>query len=237
VIALRAQRRIVVRALIRLVVPLVVVVAIVASAAAWLGVVQVPVVSSLAGMDKAPSLGAQAADPAAYATFVKANGITFSSPGANYTFASKHTFSGSFAFKGTMPEGTILAIHEFGAVALGIRDVTILHDGSADAAAFMDLAPYGYPVADPVKTTFHVAVTSPRSVKVTIDALTFGRVGVPADIAAKAQDAVNTYLATRLATIDGLRIDALSFVNGGVSFAGTLPQAYGAATPKAGDLP
>jgi hypothetical protein len=124
----------VVRALIRLVILLVV--AIVASAAAWLGVVQVPVVSSLAGMDKAPSLGARAADPAAYATFVKANGITFSSPGANYTFASKHTFSGTFAFKGTMPEGTILAIHEFGAVAPGIRDVTIhFHDGSADAAA------------------------------------------------------------------------------------------------------
>jgi hypothetical protein len=228
----------VVRALIRLVVLLVVVVAIVASAAAWLGVVQVPVVSSLVGMDKAPSLGAQTADPGAYAAIVKANGITFSSPEANYTFASKHTFSGSFAYKGTMPEGTILAIHEFGAVAPGIRDVTIhFHDGSADAAAFMDLAPYGYPVAGPVKTTFRVTVTSPRSVKVTIDALTFGRVGVPADIAAKAQDAVNTYLATRLATIDGLKIDGLAFVNGGVSFAGTLPQTYGAATPKAGDLP
>jgi len=227
-----------VRALVRLVVLLVVVVAIVASAAAWLGVVQVPVVSSLAGMDKAPSLGADAADTAAYTTFVKAHGITFGSPDANYTFASKHTFSGSFAFKGSIPEGTILAMREFGMVAPGIRDVTInFHAGSAEAAAFMDLAPYGYPVSGPVKATFRVAVTGQRAVKVSIDSLELGRIGVPADIAAKAQDAVNAYLVTRLAVIDGLRIDSLAFTDGGVGFAGTLPTTYGAATPKAGDLP
>ena len=48
---------------------------------------------------------------------------------------------------------------------------------------------------------------------------------------------MNAYLATRLAGIDGLKIDTLAFQEGGVRFAGTLPKTYGAAAPKAGDLP
>jgi len=84
------------------------------------------------------------------------------------------------------------------------------HDGSAEAAAFVDLAPYGYPLAGPVRAAFRVAVTGPRSVQVSIDSLQFGRIGVPGDILARAQDGVNAYLATRLAGIDGLKIDTLA---------------------------
>ena len=73
--------------------------------------------------------------------------------------------------------------------------------------------------------------------QVSIDSLQFGRLGVPSDILARAQDGVNAYLATRLAGIDGLKIDTRAFQEGGVRFAGTLPRTYGAAAPKAGDLP
>jgi hypothetical protein len=74
-------------------------------------------------------------------------------------------------------------------------------------------------------------------VQVSIDSLQFGRIGVPGDILARAQDGVNAYLATRLAGIDGLKVETLAFQEGGVRFAGTLPKTYGGAAPKAGDLP
>ncbi len=226
------------RALVKLLVLVVLVGVVVVGAAGYMGVVQVPLVSSLAGMDKAPDLGAAPADVAGHAAFEQAHGITFTSPAENYTFASKHTYSGSFAFSGTLTEGQVLAIREFGNPAPGIRDVTVrFHDGSAEAGAFMDLAPYGYPVSGPVRAAFTLAATGPRSVAVGITSLQFGRLGVPADIAAKAQDAINSYLATRLATIDGLRIDSLALREGAVSFAGTLPKTYAADAPKAGDLP
>lgn len=58
---------------------------------------------------------------------------------------------------------------------------------------------------------------------VALDALDFGRLGVPGDIRARAEDALNGYLTTRLAQIDGLKIATLAFREGAVEFAGTLP--------------
>jgi len=226
------------RALIRLVVVIAVIAVIAGGVGAWLGVIQVPVVSAAFGMDRPADLGAAKPDVAAYDAFVKQHGLVHTSPDANYTLASKHTFAGSYALDEVIPEAVILATRTLRGNAPSFHDVTVrFHDGSAEAAAFIDLAPYGYPLAGPVRTAFRVAVTGPRSVTVSIDSLSFGRIGVPGDILARAQDGVNAYLATRLAGIDGLRIDALAFEEGGVRFAGTLPKTYGSETPKAGDLP
>lgn len=226
------------RVLVRLVVFVAVVAVLVGGAAAWFGVVQVPVLSSAFGMDKPADLGAAKPDVPAYDAFVKQHGLAHTSPDANYTLASKHTFAGSYALDELIPEAVILATRTLRGNAPSFHDVTVrFHDASAEAAAFVDLSPYGYPLAGPVRTGFRVDVTGPRSVKVSIDSLSFGRIGVPRDILARAQDGVNAYLATRLAGIDGLRIDAFAFEEGGVRFAGTLPKTYGADPPKAGDLP
>ena len=226
------------RALFKVVVVVAVLAVLVGGAAAWMGVVQVPVLSSAFGMDRPADLGAAKPDVAAYDAFVTKHGLTHTSPDANYTLASKHTFAGSYALDEVIPEAVILATRTLRGNAPSFHDVTVrFHDGSAEAAAFIDLSPYGYPLAGPVRTAFRVAVTGPRSVQVSIDSLQFGRLGVPADILARAQDGVNAYLATRLAGIDGLRIDAFTFQEGGVHFAGTLPKTYGAAAPRAGDLP
>jgi hypothetical protein len=226
------------RALVRLVVVVAVLAVIVGGVAAWAGVVQVPVLSGAFGMDRPADLGAAKPDIAAYEAFVTKHGLVHTSPDANYTLASKHTFAGSYALDAVIPEAVILATRTMRGNAPSFHDVTVrFHDGSAEAAAFIDLSPYGYPLAGPVRTAFRVVVTGPRSVKVSIDSLQFGRIGVPGDILARAQDGVNAYLATRLAEIDGLRIDAFTFQEGGVHFAGTLPKTYGAAAPRAGDLP
>ena len=226
------------RALVRLVVVLAVLAVLVGGAAAWMGVVQVPLLSSAFGMDRPADLGAAKPDIAAYEAFVKKHGLTHTSPDANYTLASKHTFAGSYALDEVIPEAVILATRTLRGNAPSLHDVTVrFHDGSAEAAAFVDLAPYGYPLAGPVRASFRVAVTGFRSVQVSIDSLEFGRIGVPKDILAKAQAGVNAYLATRLEGIDGLRIDEFAFEEGGVRFAGTLPRTYGSDAPKAGDLP
>ena len=226
------------RALVRLIVVVAVLAVLVGGVAAWMGVVQVPVLSSAFGMDRPADLGAAKPDVAAYDAFVQKHKLVHTSPDANYTLASTHTFAGSYALNDVIPEAVILATRTLRGNAPSIHDVTVrFHDGSAEAAAFVDLAPYGYPLSGPVRAAFRVAVTGPRSVQVSIDSLQFGRIGVPGDILARAQDGVNAYLATRLAGIDGLKIDTLAFQEGGVRFAGTLPRTYGAAAPMAGDLP
>ena len=226
------------RALVRFVVVIAVLAVLAGGAAAWMGVVQVPVLSSAFGMDRPADLGAATPDVAAYEAFVKKHGLVHTSPDADYTLASKHTFAGSYALDEVIPEAVILATRTLRGNAPSFHDVTVrFHEGSAEAAAFVDLAPYGYPLAGPVRAGFRVAVTGPRSVQVSIDSLQFGRIGVPTDILARAQDGVNAYLATRLAGIDGRRIDELAFEEGGVRFAGTLPTTYGSDAPQPGALP
>lgn len=226
------------RALVRLVVVLAVLAVLVGGAAAWMGVLQVPVLSASIGMDRPRDLGSAQADPAAYAAFSSRLGVKLPSPAANYSFSSRHVFSGSVAVDETIPEATILAIREFQTDTPGLRDVSIrFHAGSAEAAAFIDLAPYGYPLSGPIYTTFRVAVAGPRRVTVALDALDFGRLGVPGDIRARAEDALNDYLATRLAQIDGLKVGTLAFREGAVQFAGTLPTTYEASPPEPGAMP
>ena len=226
------------RALVKVVVVLAVLAVLVGGAAAWLGVVQVPVVSAAFGMDRPRDLGSAQPDASAYAALSNRLGIKLPSPAANYSFSSRHTFSGSVAVDETVPEATILAIREFQTDTPGLRDVTIrFHAGSAEAAAFIDLAPYGYPLSGPVYTSFRVAVAGEKRVMVALDALDFGRLGVPGDIRTRAEVALNGYLATRLAEIDGLQLRTLAFREGAVQFAGTLPTTYAASPPQPGAMP
>ncbi len=226
------------RWLVRLVVVLLVVVLAAAGVAAWLGVVQVPIVSSALGMSSARDLGAPAPDDAAYAAWTRELGVQLPSPAENYTFSSPHSFSGSVAVDATIPEATILAIREFQTDTPGLSDVSVrFHDGSAEASAFIDLAPYGYPLSGPVYASFGVTVAGPQRVTVAIDALEFGRLGVPADILATAESAINDYLADRLPLVDGLAIETLAFEEGAVRFKGTVPTTYESGPPEPGTLP
>ncbi len=226
------------RWLVRLVVVLLVLVLAAAGVAAWLGVAQVPVLSSAFGMSAARDLGGATPDDAAYAAWTKKLGVTLPSPTGNYTFSSPHTFSGSVPVDATIPEATILAIREFRTDTPGLSDVSVrFHDGSAEASAFIDLAPYGYPLSGPVYASFGVTVGGPQKVTVAIDALELGRLGVPADIRARAETAINSYLAERLPQVAGLAIEALQFKDGAVRFKGTIPTTYEAGTPAPGTMP
>jgi hypothetical protein len=226
------------RGLLRLVVVVAVLAALLTAGVAYAGVVQVPVLSAAFGMDKPLDLGTLKADPTGYAAFQTKHGLKHTSPDANYTLSSLHQFSGSYSLDELIPESIIMATRTLNGYSKTIHDVTVkFHNGSASAAAFFDASPWGVPLSGPVKVDFKVAVTGPKAVKVTLDNVQFGRIGIPADLLTKAEDAVNGYLATRLVGIDGLRIDALQFREGGVYFKGTLPDTFGSDPPKPGQLP
>ncbi len=226
------------RGLLRLVVVLAVLAALLTTGVAYAGVVQVPVLSAVFGMDKPLDIGAVKPDPTGYAAFQKKHGLKHTSPNANYTLSSQHQFSGSYALDELIPEAVILATRTLSGYSATIHDVQVkFHDGSATAAAFVDAGPFGYPVSGPVKADFKIAVTGPKGVKVTLNAVEFGRVSIPGDLLTKAQDAVNGYLATRLVGIDGLNMQKLELREGGVYFKGTLPNTFGSDLPKPGQLP
>lgn len=207
-------------------------------AASCTGVVHVPVLSSALGMDKAPSLGEQPADPASLAALQAQLGVTTPSPEENYTLASQHTFSGSVPLDETVSEATLMALPEVSQSAPGISDVHIrFHDGYVETSAMVDLAPWGYPFSGPVDATWRLEVTGPQAATVHIDSLKFGAFGVPGFIQTQAEDAINAYLATRLAQVTGLDMQKVAFVEGGIDYAGSIPQTYEASAPVAGQLP
>ena len=206
--------------------------------AACTGAVRVPILSSALGMDKAADLGGQPADAAAYAAFKKQLGIETPSAPENYTLASKHTFSGSVPLDQTVSEATVMALPEVSQPAPGISDVHIrFHDGYVETSALVDFAPWGYPFSGPVDATWHLDVTGPQAATVHFDSLKFGAFGVPGFLQTKAEDAINAYLATRLPQVTGLDMQKVTFVEGGVDYAGSVPKTYEAAPPVAGQLP
>jgi len=207
-------------------------------AASCTGVVHVPVLSSALGMEKAADLGEQPADVAALATLQKQLGVTTPSPKENYTLASQHSFSGSVPLDQTVSEATVMALPEVSQPAPGISDVHIrFHDGYVETSAMVDLAPWGYPVSGPVDATWHLDVTGPQSATVSFDSLKLGAFGAPDFVVTKAEDAINGYLATRLPQITGLDMQKITFVEGGIDYAGSVPKTYEAAPPVAGQLP
>lgn len=226
------------KALVRLVMVLVVLGAIVIAGAAFTGIVQVPVVSSLVGMDKPRDLGGADADPVAFEAALAEHGLTLASPAENYTLGSAHTFSGSVPVDAVLSEAIINAMGEIANDSPAFKDVSVrFHDGSAETSAMIDLGGFGYPISGPVYLAWSVEVSGPRSVAVSLDTVELGRIGVPADFLAQAEDAINGYLATRLAAIDGLTIEAFDLQDGAVHFAGALPERYEAGVPAVGQLP
>jgi len=227
-----------VRIISRLLVVVVVVIVVGAVAAAFTGVAQVPGLSAAFGNAAPRDLDESAPDAAAYDAFVAAHGIQMPSSDANYTLASRHTFSGSVAVDETLTEGEVMAIKEMANPAPGISDVHIrFHQGYAETSAMIDLGAYGYPVSGPVYLQWSVEVAGPQAVDVSIRALELGRITAPVDIAAQAESALDDYLATRLAEIEGLDIVAIELTEGGITFTGMLPQTYQADPPAVGQLP
>jgi hypothetical protein len=227
-----------VKALIRLVLVLVVLAVLAVGGLAFAGIVQVPVVSSLVGMDKPRDLGSTGVDPVVYKEFIDAHGFKLPSPAGNYTLNSLHTFSGSVPMDEVIGEAEINTLGEIRNPSPAFKNVTIrFHDGYAETAAMVDLSGFGYPASGPVYAKWSITVNGPKSVTVDLQAVELGRIPVPADIAAKASDALNTYLAGRLATIDGLSIETFAMEEAGVHFVGTLPETYEAGVPAAGQLP
>jgi len=202
------------------------------------GAVKVPVLSSALGMDKAVDLGGQTANVAAYAELKQQLGIETPSATENYTLASKHSFSGSVPLNQTLSEGEVMAIPEVAQPAPGISDLQIrFHDGSVETSAVVDLKAMGYPISGPIDATWHLNVTGPQAATVQIDSLKYGMFGIPDFLKSKAEDAINSYLATRLPQVTGLDMQKLTFVEGGLNYAGSIPKTYQADPPVAGQLP
>jgi hypothetical protein len=226
------------KTLIRLVIVLAVLALVVVGGLGFAGVIQVPVVSSLAGMDKPRDLGGETVSEAAYQAFLEAHGFKLPSPAANYTLNSAHTFSGSVPLDEVIGEAEINSMGEVRNGSPAFRDISMqFHDGYAETSAMVDLSGFGYPVSGPVYLKWAITVNGPKSVTVDLQTVEYGRVPIPADLAKTAEDALNSYLAGRLLTIDGLSVETFTLEEAGIQFKGTLPETYEAGVPTAGQLP
>jgi hypothetical protein len=82
------------------------IVVLVVGAVGWSGVVQVPIVSAVFGMDHARDLGMQR-DRQAFETFCDTFGIERPSDPANYTLASPHHWTGIVEVDGFLSEAAL----------------------------------------------------------------------------------------------------------------------------------
>jgi hypothetical protein len=201
---------------------------------AFLGVAQVPLLSSVFGTDHARDLG-MVRDQGAYDTLVAKYGIEMPSPAGQYTLSSRHTRSGSFAFDDVVSEATLAAIREFQAPDSRVKDLQFrIHPGEVELSAFVQVP--GYPLAGPVYGRFAVGRTGDQSVSVSISQLDYGRLGVPGNIASDVQARLEDYVNQRLVEA-GVHIERLELGDGSVSFAGDLPQTIEAAPPEPNAVP
>jgi hypothetical protein len=203
--------------------------------AGWSGVVQVPIVSSVFGMDHARDLGLQK-DRAAFEAFCAQFGIDTPSPDGNYTLASVHHWDGSTDVDGVLTEGALGSIYEFNTDNPYLSGVNFrIHDGYVEMAAFVKSVP-GYPFSGPVYGKFSIERTGPTSVSIDISELQFGNIGVPGDQVNQATDEIAAYLNATISKA-GITIDALELREGGVYFKGTWPATITADPPVSGNLP
>lgn len=223
------------RKLIGIVVVLLVVLAVPVGAVAWSGVVQVPVVSSVLGMDHARDLGMQQDRPA-FEAFCEQFGIERPSAPENYTLGSRHDWSGSVPVDGVISEAALGSLREFNSPNPYLSGINFrIHDGYVEMAAFVKSVP-GYPISGPVYGQFSIARTGPHSVSLDITQLQFGNIGVPGDMVKQAKDGLNTYVNATIVKA-GITIDALELREGGIYFKGTWPKTITADPPFAGDVP
>jgi hypothetical protein len=204
-------------------------------AVSWLGLAQVPVASSVFGMDHARDLGVRP-DPAAFQAFADKFGIKRPSPSADYTLSSKHHYSGTVQVDGTLSEGALAARAELQNANSHFSEVQFrIHDGYAEVAAFVLSVP-GYPISGPVYGQFSVSLTSPTSVAINISELDFGRLGVPSGVSDKVKSALDDYLNAKIVEA-GISIDRIELREGGIYFKGTWPKTISADPPNPSDVP
>jgi hypothetical protein len=223
------------RKLIAVVVVVLAILAIPVGAAGWSGVVQVPIVSGVFGMDHARDLGMQQ-DRAEFEAFCAEFGIERPSAPANYTLSSPHHWAGSVAIDGVLTEAALGSLREFNSANPYLDGVNFrIHDGYVEMAAFVKGIP-GYPFSGPVYGQFSIERTGPKSVGVNISQLEFGHIGVPGNYMTEAEDKLGSYLNKTIATA-GITIDAVELTEGQIHFKGTWPKTITADPPATGSVP
>jgi hypothetical protein len=189
--------------------------------ASYLGVAQVPVLSAAFGMNHARDLGV-VRDPVALDNFCAKWGIERPSPAADYSFTAKHQGTGSVAIDDTISEAALAALPEYNSPNKYFDNLQFrIHAGYLEMSAFVHLP--GYPVTGPVYGQASITRTSSTSVAINFSDLEFGRVGVPANVANQVVDHLNTVI-NREIVDNGVTIDTLELLEGGIHFQGTWPQ-------------
>ena len=202
---------------------------IVALVVSYLGIAQVPVLSSAFGMDKARDLH-MVKDSAALNAFTDKWGIELPSPTANYTLGSKHHYSGTVQVDDTISESALAALPEYSAPNSHISQIQFrVHEGSMELSAFVNVP--GYPASGPVYTKFAISATSSRTVALDFSELDFGRIGVPGNVVDTAKTTIEAYLNKKIIET-GVTIDTLELHEGAIRFKGTWPKTITADPPK-----
>ena len=223
------------RKLIVLVVVLAVIVGAPTGVAAWSGVVQVPVVSGMFGMDHARDLGMQK-DRQAFEDFATQFGIERPSAPENYTLSSPHHWAGGVKVDGVITEAALGSLREFNSANPYLKDISFrIHPGYVEMAAFVKGVP-GYPFSGPVYGKFSIERHGPKSVSVNISSLQFGNIGVPGNYIDQAETEIGTYMNENIVEA-GISIDSLQLREGGIYFKGTWPKTITADAPANGQVP
>ena len=223
------------RKLVVVVVALAVVLGASTGVAAWSGVVQVPVVSGIFGMNHARDLGMQQ-DRQAFEDFCTQFGIERPSAPANYTLSSTHHWSGRVQVDGVITEAALGSLREFNSTNQYLSGINFrIHAGYVEMAAFVKGIP-GYPISGPVYGQFSIERNGPKSVSVKISSLQFGNIGVPSNYIDQAESEIGTYMNANIVEA-GISIDSLALREGGIYFKGTWPKTITADAPVNGQVP
>jgi hypothetical protein len=200
-----------------------------AVATSWLGIVQVPILSSAFGMDHPRDLH-MVKDSAALDAFCSKWGIERPSPPANYTLSSKHHYSGGVQVDDTISEAALAALPEYSAPNAHISQMQFrIHEGSIEMSAFVHVP--GYPASGPMYAQFSISATSSRTVALDFSHLDFGRIGVPGNVVDTVKTTLDEYLNTKILEA-GVTIDTLELHEGAIRFKGTWPKTITADPPK-----
>ena len=207
---------------------------IVALVVSYLGVAQVPVLSSAFGMDRPRDLH-MVKDSAALNAFTSKWGIELPSPKANYTLGSKHHYSGTIQVDDTISESALAALPEYSAPNSHISQIQFrIHEGSIELSAFVNVP--GYPASGPVYTKFSISATSSRTIALDFSELDFGRIGVPGNVVDQAKTTIEAYLNKKMVET-GVTIDTLELHEGAIRFKGTWPKTITADPPRTAIVP
>jgi uncharacterized membrane protein YuzA (DUF378 family) len=205
-----------------------------AVATSYLGIVQVPVLSSVFGMDHPRDLH-MVGDSAALDAFCSKWGIERPSPTANYTLTSKHHYSGSVQVDGTISEAALAALPEYSAPNAQVSQIQFrIHEGSMEMSAFVHVP--GYPASGPVYAQFSISATSSRTVALDFSELDFGRIGVPSNVVNAVKSTLDEYLNGKILAA-GVKIDTLELHEGAIRFKGTWPKTITVGPPNPAAVP